>query len=439
MTYADELRAAALDMHAPRADDAPTVISTFAGGGGSSMGYHMAGFRELMAVEWDKHACKCLRENFPHVDVWEGDIGELSVAEVFRRTGLERGQLNVFDGSPPCQGFSTAGKRRYVDDRNVLFKHFVRLLDGLQPKVFVMENVAGMVKGDMRVMFAEILNDLRAVGYDVKAWVLNAKHYGAPQSRQRLIFVGARSDLGKTPTPPLQTHADPKILLGNRVVPRGYLPVVTMGEAIGISHDPFFTDGVDAGKRVPHDEPSPTVLRSAIGKVFKSSFCVAVDGWSAGARHYLDRPAPTLTKSGVSKASAGQYALVIGGYHNGKVMPLSGPSPTVMKGGIAGVSMVQVGIMQGERDLPDDHRPWEILPALPVPRHDEKVAAIFGPGTGIQVRRLAVGEVMRLQSFPDDYKWPEGTSWSDGWGRVGNSVPPLMMRAIAKHIRETLL
>jgi len=71
--------------------------------------------------------------------------------------GIDTGELDVFDGSPPCQGFSTSGKRAFTDDRNGLFKEFVRLLRGLQPRVFVMENVSGMVKGKMNLIFAEIL------------------------------------------------------------------------------------------------------------------------------------------------------------------------------------------------------------------------------------------------------------------------------------------
>ena len=96
---------------APRQAHAPTVISTFAGGGGSSLGYSMAGFRELLAVEWEQNAVDTFRLNFPEVPVYHGDIAKLPVNEVFMLTGLKEGELDVFDGSPPCQGFSTAGKR----------------------------------------------------------------------------------------------------------------------------------------------------------------------------------------------------------------------------------------------------------------------------------------------------------------------------------------
>ena len=185
---------------APRDATAPTVISTFAGCGGSSLGYSMAGFREALAVEWEQNAADTFRLNFPHVPLYHGDIAKLSVEECLRLAGLAPGELDVFDGSPPCQGFSTSGKREIGDQRNQLFREFVRLLSGLRPRAFVMENVSGMVKGDFKVVFAEILRTLKACGYRVKVRLLNAMFYGVPQSRERMIFVGVRDDLGVDPT-----------------------------------------------------------------------------------------------------------------------------------------------------------------------------------------------------------------------------------------------
>lgn len=183
-------------------DNAPTVISTFAGCGGSSLGYSMAGFRELLAVEWDNNAVETFKLNFPDVPMYHGDIAKISVEEVLSMTGLKVGELDILDGSPPCQGFSTAGKRQLDDPRNQLFREYVRLLRGLKPKVFVMENVSGMVKGIMKLVFVEILKELKASGYKVSARLLNAMYFNVPQSRQRMIFVGVREDLGIEPSHP---------------------------------------------------------------------------------------------------------------------------------------------------------------------------------------------------------------------------------------------
>jgi len=181
---------------AERQPDALTVISLFAGCGGSSLGYSMAGFRELLAVEWDDNAVATFKLNFPEVQVYHGDIHKLTVEQCLKMIGLQPGELDVLDGSPPCQGFSTAGKRQIDDKRNQLYMEFVRLLRGLRPKVFVMENVSGLVKGKMKLVFADIMRELKASGYRVRCKLLNAMYFQVPQSRQRLIWIGVRDDLG---------------------------------------------------------------------------------------------------------------------------------------------------------------------------------------------------------------------------------------------------
>jgi len=179
------------------------VVSTFSGCGGSSLGYHLAGGNILLAVEWDDNAVQTYRANFPDTQVWHGDIHDLSVEEILRLTGLKPGELDLFDGSPPCQGFSMAkGSRNYFDSRNQLYHEYVRILRGLRPKTFIMENVSGMVKGPMKLIFADILRELKASGYKVKARLMNAKYYAVPQSRERMIFVGVREDLELEPSHP---------------------------------------------------------------------------------------------------------------------------------------------------------------------------------------------------------------------------------------------
>lgn len=179
-----------------------SVISTFSGCGGSSLGYELAGGKILLAVEFDRNAIETYKLNFPETPIYEGDIKELTVGECLQITGLQVGELDVLDGSPPCQGFSTAGKRDFRDERNWLFKEYVRLLEGLQPKIFVMENVSGLVKGKMKMVFAEIMRSLKGAGYKVRCRLMNAMYYGVPQQRQRVIFIGVRNDLGLEPSHP---------------------------------------------------------------------------------------------------------------------------------------------------------------------------------------------------------------------------------------------
>ena len=156
----------------------------------------------MLAVEWDDNAMATFKLNFPDVPVYHGDICKLTGAECMRLAGIGVGELDVLDGSPPCQGFSTAGKRKWDDPRNSLFREFTRLLAELQPRAFVMENVTGMVKGCMKQAYLTIIATLRDCGYVCKGEVLNAMYFNVPQSRERVIIIGVRKDLGIAPTHP---------------------------------------------------------------------------------------------------------------------------------------------------------------------------------------------------------------------------------------------
>lgn len=183
------------------------VVSTFAGGGGSSTGYRMAGFRIALANEFVAAARETYAANMRPGTILDGaNIRDVDPVVWLERIGLARGELDVLDGSPPCAAFSMAGKREkkwgkvsaYLDTAqrsDDLFYEFIRVLDGLQPKVFVAENVAGLVRGTAKGYFLRILAALRAAGYEVEARLLDASRLGVPQARIRLIFVGVRRDL----------------------------------------------------------------------------------------------------------------------------------------------------------------------------------------------------------------------------------------------------
>lgn len=331
--YAATLDAAWRAHLAPRVPDAPTVISLFAGCGGSSLGYSIAGYRELLAVEWDDNAVATFRLNFPSVPVYHGDIATLSIDECLRLTGVQSDELDVLDGSPPCQGFSTAGKRVLDDPRNGLFCEYVRLLRGLRPRAFVMENVSGLVKGKMKLVFVDILRELKASGYRVSARLLNAMYFGVPQSRERMIFIGVRDDLDIAPTHPA-AHASP----------------VTVRAALsGIGDDP--------AHRVNLAPEAKTLVQMR-----------AVRPGARDRRHFShhrlawDKPAPTIDRGG----GAGAYHV----WH------------------------------------PAEHRP------------------------------ITTDELKRLASYPDGFRLTGALNQQ--FERIGNSVPPLFMRAIAEHVRRHL-
>ncbi|MCP4991295.1 MAG: DNA cytosine methyltransferase [Colwellia sp.] len=189
------------------------VISTFSGAGGSCLGYRMAGYRVLWANEFVPAAQQVYKLNHPDSILDTRDIRLIQPSDILNSTGLLKGELDLLDGSPPCASFSTAGNRekswgqvkKYSDTKqrtDDLFFEYARLLEGLQPKVFAAENVSGLIKGKAKGYFKVILKMLKKCGYIVKARVLDAQWLGVPQMRQRLIFIGVRSDLGLQPVYP---------------------------------------------------------------------------------------------------------------------------------------------------------------------------------------------------------------------------------------------
>lgn len=190
------------------------VVSTFSGCGGSSLGYRMAGFKVLLASEFVESARECYLANAAPGTIVDGrDIREVSGKDILDQIGLKKGELDLLDGSPPCASFSTTGKREkgwgtvkaYSDTKqrsDDLFFEFTRLLREMQPKMFVAENVRGLIIGKARGYFKMIIRALRSAGYRVRAQVLDAQWLGVPQRRQRIIFIGVRNDLGLEPEHP---------------------------------------------------------------------------------------------------------------------------------------------------------------------------------------------------------------------------------------------
>lgn len=189
------------------------AVSTFSGCGGSSLGYKMAGYKVLWANEFIPAAQDTYRANHPGTILDTRDIRQVNANDILDAIQMQPGQLDLFDGSPPCASFSTSGKREagwgkvkaYSDTKqrvDDLFFEYTRLIQGVQPKVFVAENVSGLVKGTAKGYFLEILAALKECGYNVEARLLDAQWLGVPQMRQRLIFVGVRKDLELAPAFP---------------------------------------------------------------------------------------------------------------------------------------------------------------------------------------------------------------------------------------------
>ena len=163
-----------------------TAISLFSGAGGLDMGFERAGFRTIWANDFESDACKT-HENWSTAKVVCGDIAKVDENDI--------PDADVMLGGFPCQGFSLSGPRKIDDSRNILYKHYVRIVKAKKPLMFVGENVKGLLTMGNGTIIEAIIEDFSECGYDVYFKLLNAKDYEVPEDRERVIIVGFRKDL----------------------------------------------------------------------------------------------------------------------------------------------------------------------------------------------------------------------------------------------------
>ena len=190
-----------------------TILSTFSGCGGSCLGLRMCGFKVLWANEFIKSAREAYHINFPTTIIDSRDIRAIKPKEILKTLSLSPLDIDILEGSPPCASFSTAGSRQggwnqirdYSETRqrvDDLFFEFIRIVKGIQPKVFIAENVLGLVTGISKGYFKLILEEMKALPYLIKVQRLEAQWLGVPQLRQRLFFIGVHKNLKRLPVFP---------------------------------------------------------------------------------------------------------------------------------------------------------------------------------------------------------------------------------------------
>lgn len=410
------------------------VASTFAGAGGSSTGYRMAGFRVAYANEFVPAARDTYAANMAPGTVLDGqDIRDVTPESILAQLGLAAGELDVLDGSPPCASFSTAGKRQakwgklsaYSDTAqrsDDLFFEFARILAGTQPRVFVAENVSGLVKGAAKGYFKLILARLEAAGYRVSARLLDAQWLGVPQSRQRVIFIGVRADLPARPAHPrplpyryslrevlagVTAHEDMDVTAltgGSFPAPAGAgHPAPTIKTTSGhyqVAEPAVITRTGDQFlyERRRIDDAAPTMLTDPTNYVTDNA---VPDVWAPDGKAYDPETGAVISLNPDTKLAREARQLLAGraSYFNLTRPSLHGPSPTVTAaGGVIGL------------------------------------ASVVHPVT---LRKFTLGELRAICGFPPDYALT-GT-YEQRWERLGRSVPPLMMRAIAETLRDEVL
>ncbi len=190
------------------AQNKPNIIDLFCGAGGMSYGFEKAGFDVLLGIDSDKNAIETFNSNHKNSKGLCRDIQSLSVSEIKKLTKNQK--IDVIVGGPPCQGFSMAGKRRPNDPRNSLFREYLRIVKGLKPKMFIMENVRGLLsmKNERNEKVIEIiLKEFYKIGYNAKVHKVNTADYGVPQKRYRIFIIGTKKNLQLDFSFPDKTHS----------------------------------------------------------------------------------------------------------------------------------------------------------------------------------------------------------------------------------------
>lgn len=205
------------------------ILDLFAGVGGLSYGFaHDNQFEIVAANEILENMAKAYSMNHPSVKMYNKDIKEFSLSDLKNDLNISEGDIDIVVGGPPCQAYSTVGKRLIDDPRGKLFQEYFRILKELKPKIFVFENVKGLLSMQGGGLIKQIISLFESIGYNVSYKVLNAADFGTPQIRERVFIVGTLSD--RPFDFPEPTHYNPENGPG---LFSGLKPYVTLGEAIG--------------------------------------------------------------------------------------------------------------------------------------------------------------------------------------------------------------
>lgn len=355
------------------------MVSLFSGAMGLDIGLERAGFRSLVAVEKDVLARQTIHANRPEIVLFD-DVTEVTGEEIRTKSSLGNDELDLLAGGPPCQSFSVFGNRDgVIDKRGQLVYDYVRLVSELRPKVFVMENVRGLLSipviprkklegpiteeqrhlTEPGSLLRMLLKDFEALGYRVDCFVVNSVNYGAPQIRERIICIGNRGNL---------VAQFPQPLYSNR--PEDNLPPFrTLGDAIG--------EGFE--------DPMPEVMNFSERKLKYLAMVPEGGNW---------RSLPVE----IQKESMGKAWYLKGGRSAyWRKLSFSFPSPTVVT----------------------------------MPNH---------AGTSMchptELRAISVGEAAAIQEFP--HEWVFCGKTSDKFKQIGNAVPT-RLGEIAGQVAQSLL
>lgn len=394
-----------------------TFVDLFSGCGGLTEGFLKAGFEGLCHVDFDLHACNTLANRLKHYNVEEEEIKRTvlnkdltdhsSVDDILKCVG--QNQVDLLIGGPPCQAFSTVGRAQDPnsmknDKRNYLYKHYIEVLEKLQPKIFVFENVLGLLSSQPNgeKIFPIIVKEFKDKGYDVcektELVVLNSVHYGVPQIRKRVILIGVNNLLNISSESVYglikKTHYAP-----NEEVTANLTKFRTIRDAIDDLPSILPGEGTEEINFVSQSENSYIgILRSNCGsKLFNHV---------ARQHNVSDRE---------------RYKLL--SQNKWQLKDLNEVRPDL--------------VHYDPKHFVNRYTVQEFdKPGRTVVAHLYKDGNLFIHPDSKQERTFTVREAARVQSFPDDFEFIGARTHQ--YKQVGNAVPPLMAYQIAKAIKKVL-
>lgn len=384
----------------------PTVLDLFAGAGGIAAGFEDAGYRIVGGVDFSKSSTATFTRNFPNAPALLRDLRLTDFSDIEEYVGED---VDVIVGGPSCQGFSTSGGlsrssgRDEADPRNRLFLNYIGIVDLLQPKWIVFENVPGLLLYDSGRVALDIVRAFREIGYTIVPMILLAADFGAPQLRRRLVFVGNRT--GSEICFPAATHGNPE-LWKNFSLPFAHLSRIGHGRSEKVFEHVSFDDAcgdlppVAEGGRIdgqPYPGPAKTPFQTEMRK------------GSAGVRQHEAADLSTLDRVAAQTLEQGQ---------NWRDLPKDVLPPRFAK-----IRPYDATTLL--RRLRSDRPSYTVTTKF----NEATTGAFIHP---TQARTITLREAARLQTFPDRFIF-EGSA-AEVRRQIGNAVPPLLARCLAEAI-----
>lgn len=386
------------------------MLDLFAGAGGLSEGLSEAGFHSLFASEIVPVYANTYKLNHPGAKVFTADICSLHAGEVLSDLGLERGQLDLLAGGPPCQGFSiNAPVRSVLDQRNHLFKEYLRFVDTFAPRAVLIENVPGLVSFEHGATLHAILDALAQLGYGADVRILGAAYYGVPQMRWRTIILGLRGKI---------------------------LPSVAFPEPI--YHAPIrpnFTTTFDGQMLVKLPAPEVSAAFTTVKEAIGDLPPLMCGERGEEVKEYISEPFCDYQRR-LRVGSPGVY---------------NHEAPRLSKINLERLKHIRPG--GNWTDIPDDLLPKGMKRANRGD-HTKRYGRVTADGLAStiltkcdphwgayfhyeQERSFTVREAARIQSFPDHYIFT-GTI-AEQFAQVGNAVPPLLAESVGLTLKSILM